>query len=214
MAQLRKRGSPSRLELSRRSRASRRSQNQSYLHHGFSYPPKLVTFLRVIHDQEQSYTEISRTKPTSSSEKKKKKRSLCVAVWCSIDSDLLLRDFARSNDWHNHADAILCCYGTKLRGNNPHLVKKMKFGIFNFFLLGAVNKHPNCTKMKFEVDLTSIMVTGDFFGTATTTLFAPTRQGNGCGVDGNHDVGGRGWRLVLMRPMNTMTPFPRQSSRS
>ena len=58
------------------------------------------------------------------------------------------------------------------------------------------------------------MVTRDLFGTATTTLFALTRQGNGCGVDGNHDVGGRGWRLVLMRAMNTMTPFPRQSSRS
>ena len=40
----------------------------------------------------------------------------------------------------------------------------MKFGIFNFFLLGAVNKHPNCVKMKFEGDLTSIMVTGDFLG--------------------------------------------------
>ena len=64
----------------------------------------------------------------------------------------------------------------------PHLVKKMKFGIFNFFLLGAVNKHPNCVKMKFEGDLTSIMVTRDFFGTATTTRFALTRQGNGCGV--------------------------------
>ena len=69
-----------------------------------------------------------------------------------------------------------------LRGDNPpHLVKKMKFGIFNFFLLGAVNKHPNCVKMKFEGDLTSIMVTRDFLGTATTTRFALTRQGNGCG---------------------------------
>ena len=57
----------------------------------------------------------------------------------------------------------------------------MKFGIFNFFLLGAVNKHPNCVKMKFEGDLTSIMVTRDFLGTATTTRFALTRQGNGCG---------------------------------
>ena len=37
--------------------------------------------------------------------------------------------------------------------------------------------------MKFEGDLTSIMVTRDFFGTATTTRFALTRQGNGCGVD-------------------------------
>ena len=77
-------------------------------------------------------------------------------------------------------------------GSSPHLVKKMKFGILNFFLLGAVNKHPNCVKMKFEGDLTSIMVTGDFFGTAATTRFALTRQGNGCGVDGNHDVGDRG----------------------
>ena len=77
-------------------------------------------------------------------------------------------------------------------GQPPHLVKKMKFGIFNFFLLGAVNKHPNCVKMKFEGDLTSIMVTRDFLGTATTTRFALTRQGNGCGVDGNHDVGDRG----------------------
>ena len=68
----------------------------------------------------------------------------------------------------------------------------MKFGIFNFFLLGAVNKHPNCVKMNFEGDLTSIMVTRDFLGTATTTRFALTRQGNGCGVDGNHDVGDRG----------------------
>ena len=68
----------------------------------------------------------------------------------------------------------------------------MKFGIFNFFLLGAVNKHPNGIKMKFEGDLTSIMVTRDLLGTATTTPFALTRQGNGCGVDGNHDVGGRG----------------------
>ena len=77
-------------------------------------------------------------------------------------------------------------------GQPPHLVKKMKFGIFNFFLFGAVNKHPNCIKMKFEGDLTSIMVTRDFFGTATTTRFALTRQGNGCGVDGNHDVCDRG----------------------
>ena len=46
--------------------------------------------------------------------------------------------------------------------------------------------------MKFEGDLTSIMVTRDFLGTATTTRFALTRQGNGCGVDGNHDVGDRG----------------------
>ena len=74
----------------------------------------------------------------------------------------------------------------------PHLVKKMKFGIFNFFLFGAVNKHPHCVKMKFESDLTSIMVIRDFLGTATTTRFALTRQGNGCGVDGNHDVGDRG----------------------
>ena len=59
-------------------------------------------------------------------------------------------------------------------------------------LLGAVNKHPNCIKMKFEDDLTSVMVTRDLFGTATTTLFALSRQGNGGGVDGNHDVGGRG----------------------
>ena len=77
-------------------------------------------------------------------------------------------------------------------GTTPHLVKKMKFGIFNFFLLGTVNKHPNCVKMKFEGDLTSIMVTRDFFGTANTTRFALTRQGNGCGVDGNHVVGDRG----------------------
>ena len=106
-------------------------------------------------------------------------------------------------------------HGANIKGGQPaHLVKKMKFGIFNFFLLRAVNKHPNCIKMKFEGDLTSIMVTRDLFGTATTTRFALTRQGNGCGVDGNHDVGGRGWRLVLSRPMNTMTPFPRQSSRS
>ena len=66
-------------------------------------------------------------------------------------------------------------------GATPHLVKKMKFGIFNFFLLGAVTKHPHCVKMKFEGDLTSIMVTRDFLGTATTTRFALTRQGNGCG---------------------------------
>ena len=66
-------------------------------------------------------------------------------------------------------------------GQPPHLVKKMKFGIFNFFLFGAVTKHPNCVKMKFEGDLTSIMVTRDFLGTATTTRFALTRQGNGCG---------------------------------
>ena len=56
--------------------------------------------------------------------------------------------------------------------------------------------------MKFEGDLTSMvtrdffrvssLVTRDFFGTATTTCFALTRQGNGCGVDGNHDVGERG----------------------
>ena len=31
------------------------------------------------------------------------------------------------------------------------------------FSLGAVNKHPNCIKMKFEGDLTSIMVTRDFY---------------------------------------------------
>ena len=69
----------------------------------------------------------------------------------------------------------------------------MKFGISTFFFGGGgVNKHPNCVKMKFEGDLTSIMVTRDFFGTATTTHFALTRQGNGCGVDGNHDVGDRG----------------------
>ena len=48
-------------------------------------------------------------------------------------------------------------------GTTPHLVKKMNwFWIFNFFLLRAVNKHPNCIKMKFEGDLTSIMVTRDF----------------------------------------------------
>ena len=68
----------------------------------------------------------------------------------------------------------------------------MKFGIFNFILLGAVKIHPNDIKMKFEGDLISIMVTRDFLGTATTTLLALTRQGNGCGFDGNHDVGGRG----------------------
>ena len=69
-------------------------------------------------------------------------------------------------------------------GQRPHSVKKMKFGIFNFFLLGAVynNKHPNCVKMKFEGDLTSIMVTRDFFGTATTTRLALTRQENGKGM--------------------------------
>ena len=78
-----------------------------------------------------------------------------------------------------------------LRGDNPSYSQKMKFGIFNIFLLGAVNKHPNWVKMKFEGDLTSIMVTRDFFGTATTTCFALTRQGNGCGVDGKHDVGDR-----------------------
>ena len=76
---------------------------------------------------------------------------------------------------------------------SPHLVKKkIKFGIFNFCLLEAVNKHPNCINIKFEGDLTSIMVPRDFFGTATITLFALTRKGNCCGVDGNHDVGGRG----------------------
>ena len=51
-----------------------------------------------------------------------------------------------------------------LRGTTPHLVKKTKFGIFNFFLLGAINKHPNCVKIKFEGDLTSIMVTRDVLG--------------------------------------------------
>ena len=56
----------------------------------------------------------------------------------------------------------------------------------------GLNKHPNCLKMKFEGDLTSIMVTRDFFGRATTTRFSLTRQGNGCGVDGNHDVDDRG----------------------
>ena len=49
----------------------------------------------------------------------------------------------------------------------------MKFGIFNFFLLGAVNKHPNCVKMKFEGDLTSIMVTRDFFLDSNYHSFAP-----------------------------------------
>ena len=76
----------------------------------------------------------------------------------------------------------------------PHLVKEMKFGIFNIFLFGTVNKHPNCIKMKFEGDLTSIMVTKDFFVTATTTLFALTQQENSSDVamDDNHGVGGRG----------------------
>ena len=83
-------------------------------------------------------------------------------------------------------------YYDYLRGDNPSFSQKMKFGSFNFFLLGAVNKHPNCVKMKFEGDLTGIMVTRDSLGTATTTRFALTRQGNGCGVDGNHDVGDRG----------------------
>ena len=93
-------------------------------------------------------------------------------------------------------------------GQPPHLVKKMKFGLFSFCLLGAVNKHPNYIKKKFEGDLTSIMVTWDFFGTASTTFFALTRQGNGCGVDGKHDMGGRGWRLVLMRPDEHHDPLP------
>ena len=68
----------------------------------------------------------------------------------------------------------------------------MKFGIFNFFSFGGCQQTLKLRKMKFEGDLTSIMVTRDFFGTATTTCFALTRQGNGCGVDGNHDVGDRG----------------------
>ena len=38
----------------------------------------------------------------------------------------------------------------------------MKFGISTFFLLEVVNKHPNYIKMKFEGDLTSIIVTRDF----------------------------------------------------
>ena len=46
--------------------------------------------------------------------------------------------------------------------------------------------------MKLEGDLTSTLFTRDFFGTATTTRFSLTRQGNGCGVDGNHNVGDRG----------------------
>ena len=68
----------------------------------------------------------------------------------------------------------------------------MKFGFQFFFLFGAVTKHPNCIKMKFEGDLNSIIVTRDFFVTATTTLFALAGQGNGYGVDGSHVVGGRG----------------------
>ena len=68
----------------------------------------------------------------------------------------------------------------------------MKLRVFNFFLFGAVNKHPNCIKLKFEGDQISIVVARDFFGTETTTLFALTRQENSCGVDGSHGVGGRG----------------------
>ena len=64
------------------------------------------------------------------------------------------------------------CQSHIIKGGQPnHLVKKKKFGIFNIFLLEAVNKHPNYIKMKFEGDLTSIMVTRDFFVTATATLF-------------------------------------------
>ena len=79
-----------------------------------------------------------------------------------------------------------------LRGDNPSFSQKNEIWNFQLFSFGAVNKHPNWVKMKFEGDLSSIMVTRDFFGTATTTRFALTRQGNGCGVDGNHDVGDRG----------------------
>ena len=42
--------------------------------------------------------------------------------------------------------------------------------------------------MKFEGDLTRLMVTRDFFGTATKTLLAFTRQENGCDVDGVADT--------------------------
>ena len=41
----------------------------------------------------------------------------------------------------------------------------MKFGSFSFSFGG----YPNCIKLKFEGDLTSIMVTRDFFVTAPTT---------------------------------------------
>ena len=68
----------------------------------------------------------------------------------------------------------------------------MKFGIFNFFSFGGCYQTPKLQKMKFDGDLTSIMVTRGFFVTATTTFFALTGQGNGCGVDGDHDVGDRG----------------------
>ena len=68
-----------------------------------------------------------------------------------------------------------------LRGDNPSFSQKNEIWNFQLFSFGAVNKHPNCVKMKFEGDLTSIMVPRDFLGTATATRFALTRQGNGCG---------------------------------
>ena len=69
----------------------------------------------------------------------------------------------RMRSHERESDARFCfCWGGG-GGQPPHLVKNMKLE-FQLFLLGAVNKHPNCVKMKFEGDLTSIMVPRDFLG--------------------------------------------------
>ena len=118
---------------------------------------------------------------------------------CSGLLHLFLVDFAIallyvSLSWSSASEA-LPSFRPCMGGDNPSFSqKKIRFRIFHFFLSGAINKHPNCiqVKMKFEGVLISIMVTRDFFRTATTTLFALTRQVNGCDVDGNHGVRGRG----------------------
>ena len=79
-----------------------------------------------------------------------------------------------------------------LEGDNPSFSQKNEIWNFQLFSFGGCYQTPKLRKNEFDGDLTSIMVTRDFFGTATTTRFALTRQGNGCGVDGNHDVGDRG----------------------
>ena len=60
------------------------------------------------------------------------------------------------------------------KAGQPLIYSKNEIWIFQYFSFGGGYQTPKLHKMKFEGDLNSIIVTRDFFVTATIPLFLPS----------------------------------------
>ena len=134
--------------------------------------------------------------------------------------------------WNFHRICLYLCYtmvqksqkwpktqikgggGVLPAGQPPEMSQKVNFSILRFFLFYIVQYHFMYQHIKFEGNLTTVVVArGLFAGVTTSLLWAGTLHWNSTGSKPHHKkvlsrgVNAKKWKLMLKIPMDTMIPY-------